>query len=475
MAPPERSSSLVIDLDPAEAERKRIARERRLNLVVIPALRVVGMSLLAVGVLLNNAVLLGSFSWAAWVRVTAGLELYALVSWLLLWALRSRLRPVDLGLFFLAFDLVVFAWVLASSGGEKSWLFFILIVRVADQTNTTFRRTLLFAHAAAFVYAGMLVWTGVIEGRDVSWPVGLSKTVFVYGSGLYISLTALTAERLRNTVASVVRMARGLIHELGDARERAEAASRAKSQFLATMSHELRTPLNSTIGFSQVLANRSFGELNERQREYVRLIQQSGGRLLRMIDDILEFSTAETGQLRLDLAPLDFGRIAREVLGGVEAAAREKRLTLATDVPADLPPVRADEAKLRQILANLLSNAIKFTRDGGSVTVGAGIEPAGDTDGPGRLRITVVDTGIGIRPEDHERIFQVFEQVDASPAREQEGTGLGLALTDRLVRLHGGRIWVESTGAAGEGSVFVVVIPLAPDADGRASATPPRR
>ncbi len=456
-------SSPGVDLDPAEAGKKKRARARRLNLLVIPALRVVGMSLLAVGVLLNNAFLVGPFSWDAWLRVAAGLLAYALLSWLCLRALWSRLEALDLGLVFLVADLAVFAWAIYCSGAERSWLFFVLIVRVADQTNTSFRRTLLFAHAAALAYVAVVVWAGAVAAREVSWLAGASKAAFVYGAGLYISLTALTAERRRRTVASTIRMTRELIRELEDARERAEAASRAKSQFLATMSHELRTPLNAIIGFSQVLANRAFGDLSERQREHVGLIRASGARLLAMIDGVLEFARAETGRLDLEPTRFDFAPLAREVLAAVEAAARDKRIALGADIPPELPPVRADRAKLRLILLSLLSNAVKFTRDGGRVTLGALIEPGPDGGARAQLRIAVADTGIGIRREDQERIFRVFERVDASEAREQPGAGLGLALADRLVRLHGGRIRVESTGTAGEGSVFVVVIPLEPD------------
>jgi PAS domain S-box-containing protein len=251
--------------------------------------------------------------------------------------------------------------------------------------------------------------------------------------------------------------------EEGRGRELAEAASRAKSQFLANMSHELRTPLNAIIGFSELLEDLTSGPLNDRQRRYVGNIVTSGRHLLDLVNDILDLAKIEAG--RLTLEPSSFEPVAaiREVQRIVESLAMGKRLRLEIGTPEALPVITADRAKFKQILYNLLSNAIKFTHDGGLVQVRARTVPDPTTPGMGAddwLALEVEDTGIGIRPEDQSRIFLEFEQLDASYVREQKGTGLGLALTRRLVDLHGGRIGLEST--VGKGSTFSILLPRVP-------------
>ncbi len=238
---------------------------------------------------------------------------------------------------------------------------------------------------------------------------------------------------------------------LVNARCEAEEANRAKSEFLANMSHELRTPLNSIIGFAEILRDGICGELNEDQMASVIDIYESGKHLLQMINDILDLSKVEAGKAELELEEFSVDRAMDEVQSIIREMAYKKRLKLQIAVPEGLPDVYADRVKFKQIMYNLLSNAVKFTPEKGSITIDA------DFNGDEFL-ISVADTGIGVDPEKHEAIFDEFKQLDSSHSRQYEGTGLGLALTKRLVELHGGRVWVESEGL-GMGSKFSFTLP----------------
>jgi signal transduction histidine kinase len=244
-----------------------------------------------------------------------------------------------------------------------------------------------------------------------------------------------------------------LFGELEQKSRELEVASRHKSEFLANMSHELRTPLNAVIGFSEVLGERMFGELNDKQAEYVQDILSSGRHLLSLINDILDLAKVEAGRVELELAPFSLPAALDGTLTLVRERASRHGLALSLVVEAGIDEIVADERKIRQVILNLLSNAVKFTPDGGRVEVRAG--PAN-----GSVEISVRDTGIGIAPEDQAVIFEEFRQVGSDYAKKREGTGLGLALARRFVELHGGKIRVES--AVGQGSTFTFTIPVTP-------------
>jgi signal transduction histidine kinase len=259
-----------------------------------------------------------------------------------------------------------------------------------------------------------------------------------------------------------------LFHEVADKSRQLEAASRHKSEFLANMSHELRTPLNAILGFSEVLAERMFGEVNEKQAEYLQDILSSGRHLLSLINDILDLSKVEAGRLELELGRFHLPTTLDNALTLVRERATRHGITLTQTVAEGVGDIVADERKVKQILLNLLSNAVKFTPEGGRVGLTA-------TTADGVVTISVRDTGIGIAPEDQAAIFEEFRQVGREDARKQEGTGLGLTLAKKFVELHGGRIWVQSQ--VGQGSTFSFTLPVRLDERGasdRAGGEPPR-
>ncbi len=237
-----------------------------------------------------------------------------------------------------------------------------------------------------------------------------------------------------------------------DAKTAAEASTRAKSEFLANMSHELRTPLNSVIGFTEIMASEAFGPIgNERYSEYPALIRGAGIHLLDLINDILDVSKVEAGALDLSEEELSIADVMASSMFMVRERAAAAQLSVSVEVPDDLPDVRADETRLKQIFLNLLSNAIKFTPSGGSVNVEASLSDSGG------LNISVEDTGIGIDAGNLPHIFEPFWQSEEAFSRTQEGTGLGLSLVKSLVELHGGSIGVESRFR--HGTRFTISLP----------------
>jgi len=288
--------------------------------------------------------------------------------------------------------------------------------------------------AVPMVYEGRLIGClGVTRNQPGDFP---SNTIELLRT--FATQSALAIQNAR------------LFHEIEDKSRQLELASQHKSEFLANMSHELRTPLNAIIGFSELLSERLYGDLNEKQEEYLKDIHASGQHLLSLINDILDLSKIEAGRMELELTDSDLPTAIDNALTLVRERAGRRGIALHQATDKDLGQIRGDERKIKQVLLNLLSNAIKFTPDGGRIEVRA---RAVD----GSVEVSVRDTGIGIAPEHQEAIFEEFRQVGTA-AKKVEGTGLGLALSRKFIELHGGRIWVESH--VGAGSTFTFTLPV---------------
>ena len=302
----------------------------------------------------------------------------------------------------------------------------------------------LMAEASAEVAAGRL---------NVRVPVTSSGEIGTLESSFNLMTTRLAEsyESLEQRVRFRTAQLKKVNEDLEEQSKRAEAANRAKSEFLASMSHELRTPLNAIIGFSELLIDEPAEGYDQGSRSsYLESIYDSGRHLLALINDILDLSKVEAGRMELRSERVHLQEVVHHVLTTIEPLAASKRIQLLSDMGM-AGDVVADGGKIRQILYNLVSNAIKFTPEAGQIRVRARQDAEVAT-------ITVEDTGPGIASEDQERIFHEFQQLDAGPGRQHEGTGLGLALTKRFVELHGGRIWVQS--ARGEGSQFHFTLPV---------------
>jgi PAS domain S-box-containing protein len=238
------------------------------------------------------------------------------------------------------------------------------------------------------------------------------------------------------------------------AKEQADFANRSKSEFLANMSHELRTPLNAIIGFAEIIKDQLFGQVGQPQYvEYAKDIYDSGQLLLSLINDILDMSKIEAGKRMLADVTLNIDHIVQSVIRLVIARAKDGRVRLNSHIPRDFPALRGEEKAMKQILTNLLTNAVKFTPEGGSVTL------SGMIDEEGRMSISVIDSGIGIAPEDIAVALAPFGQIESALSRKHQGTGLGLPLTKALVELHGGSLDVQSQ--LGSGTTITLLFPAA--------------
>ena len=280
------------------------------------------------------------------------------------------------------------------------------------------------------------------DGTEFPVEISLSPLDTEEGMLVSSSIRDLTERKLQEELRRA---------ELQEQNRRIQEATRLKSEFLANMSHELRTPLNGIIGFSEFLIDEKPGKLNDKQKEYVNDVLNSGRHLLQLINDVLDLAKVEAGKMELFLEEFSLGKVISEVSSVVRPIVKKKNLTLDIDMHPGIDIVRLDQQKLKQVLYNLLSNSVKFTNDGGKIRVRAMPQ---DTV---NLQLQVIDTGIGIRKEDIGKLFVEFQQIDAGADRRFQGTGLGLALTKRIAELFKGCIEVQSV--PGVGSTFTVTLP----------------
>jgi signal transduction histidine kinase len=320
-------------------------------------------------------------------------------------------------------------------------------IQVPDVTDTDAYTSSVRDALLRFGYLSLLAVPLITEDEVVG-----ALVVNRHAAGAFTDRTVELLRTFATQSALAIQNAR-LFQEIEDKGRQLEIANQHKSEFLASVSHELRTPLNAIIGFSEVMLERMFGEINEKQEEYLNDILSSGRHLLSLINDILDLAKIEAGRMELEASDFDLPQAIDNTLILVRERAVRRGITLETSVDPQLGEVKGDERKIKQVLLNLLSNAVKFTPEGGRIEVRAGLAD-------GAAEISVIDTGVGIAPEDHTAVFEEFRQVGTDYARKHEGTGLGLALARKFVELHGGKIWVNSQ--VGQGATFTFTIPVTP-------------
>ena len=320
-------------------------------------------------------------------------------------------------------------------------------IQVPDVTDTDAYTSSVRDALLRFGYLSLLAVPLITEDEVVG-----ALVVNRHAAGAFTDRTVELLRTFATQSALAIQNAR-LFQEIEDKGRQLEIANQHKSEFLASVSHELRTPLNAIIGFSEVMLERMFGEINEKQEEYLNDILSSGRHLLSLINDILDLAKIEAGRMELESSDFDLPQAIDNTLILVRERAVRRGITLETSIDPQLGEVKGDERKIKQVMLNLLSNAVKFTPEGGRIEVRARLAD-------GAAEISVSDTGVGIAPEDHTAVFEEFRQVGTDYARKHEGTGLGLALARKFVELHGGKIWVNSQ--VGQGATFTFTIPVTP-------------
>jgi signal transduction histidine kinase len=448
----------VLDLK-AEDERS-LPGLVRLNVLRMPAMRLAGFNFFLLVALAHNHLLGRPAGWGATLSVFGIVELYCLGSWLVLWLFFARSRRVHLGAFFLFTDLLIMDVVLLYTGGTESLLWPVYMIRVADQLFAGRRRSVGMLFGGLVAYGLLLLWVTVAGETSLDPAREIIKLAALAGVGGYLVLAANIPLKLQDRALKAKELILRLEEQtvaLNEERLRAQEASTAKTQFLARMSHELRTPMNSVIGFTNVLMKSKAIPPESREAEFLSRIRQNGMHLLALINDVLDLSRIEAGKLQIQLTDVDLRELVADTVAQLGARAFSNSVTVSTHLPDGPAHIRADEARLRQILINLVGNALKFTEEG-SVEVAVVM----DSTGTRPTAIQVADTGRGIDSERLAHIFHAFEQEDGTTSRKHGGTGLGLAISNSLCNLMGFTLEVEST--VGRGSTFSVNLDPVEDA-----------
>ena len=455
-----------IALDPVESDRQRARRHYRYNVWTLPITRLIGFNIVVLTVIALSRYAIGSINWSVLGPLILMVEAYCLLSWLALRAFWKKAQPLDLQIPLLGLDMLVWTALIYASGAERSWLFFILVIRVADQSYTSFRRAMIFAHLAPIMYLLMLAYVQVVDGRSVPIAGEMAKVFTLYGSCIYLALTGRTAAALRERTLAAIRLAKGLIGQLEEksrlvqeksteleaSSRKAEAANVAKSQFLANMSHELRTPLNAIIGYTEMLQEDQ--PQDSTTAADLENIRSASKHLLSLIDDVLDIAKIEAGRMALHLDTFEVEPVVNDVVRTVEPLMRNNGNHLELDMQRALGTMHSDQTRLRQMLLNVLGNASKFTLRGTvTLTVRKESHVQGDV-----MMFAVRDTGIGMSVEEQGRLFQPFSQADPSTTRRYGGSGLGLVITKHFAEQMGGTIHVDST--PGVGTTFTIRIPV---------------
>ena len=457
-----------IFLSAEQAAQHRLQTKRTGNVFTIPRLRIIGFTLLAlVGVPLHSALITHNFSFDALLAFLVVVELYCTASWLLLYTYYDRVRAFDLGEVFLYADLIVLVGAVYVTGGERSWFFWLPLIRVADQAVHGFGRCLSFVLASTGLFIGFWLYLLLLEGRPIDINSEIAKSIFVGVAGFYIALTSRASERVRNKLGSTMRFARHAISQLKDksdalieSRQRAERASQGKSEFLARVSQELRRPATTVIGFAQLL---EIGDLTPKQRDYVARILRSGQDLGIMIDEVMDLADLQSGSLLITPQDVLLAEVVEDTLAHVWplAAARGVRLISAEDAKGENARVRADQRALRRVLLNTVAHVIRYSSMDDRVVVSW-------THQGESARIAVRDSGPGILSEPVEELLSSSVRPEEELSRMQE-MGLGLAFATALVHIMGGQVGADLE--IGAGTTYWIDIPLAAAPDARVATT----